>query len=191
MVPMKSPQFTKILLDTALGKTVYTICFFVVLVNSIVLAFMFENEFTIAVALIMVGILGIFIVVSAVVSTNEAFESLTWPKANATLGICKVSGGVKGSYYPAVNYSFEIAGQAYQGNAYILGDRTYSQSAAEKIIAEILSSKDNFTVSYNPVDPSMNVVKPGINSVHYVRAIVGIAIVGMVIFELAGWTNFS
>ncbi len=60
----------------------------------------------------------------------------------------------------------------------------------ENIVAEILSSKDGFMVSYNPSDPSMNVAKPGVNSVHYVRALVGIGIVGMVVFELVGWSNF-
>ncbi len=192
---MKSPRFMKILLDTALGKNVYTICFLVVVVNSVVLAVMFENVFTITVSLILVGIFGIFIVVSAVVSTSEAIESLKWPKVNATLGICKVSthsgGPGSTSYYPSVNYSFEIDGQAYNGNFYILGSRTYSQSTVEKIIADILSNRDSFMVSYNPADPSMNVVKPGINSVHYVRALVGIAIVGMVVFELLGWSNFT
>ena len=185
----------KILLDTALGKSIYTVYFLVVMVISIVLALLLENAFAITVSLVLVGIFGVFIMVSAVVSTDEAIESLRWPKANATLGICKVSthmggGAGSGSCYPTVQYSFEINGQAYHGNSYTLGDRTYSRSTVENIIAEILSNKDSFMVCYNPTDPSMNVVKPGVNSVHYVRALVGIGIVGMVVFELVGWTNF-
>jgi hypothetical protein len=190
---MKRQQGMKLLLDIALGKSVYTICFLAVTVCSVVLALKLENEIATTVALILVGIFGVFIIVTAVVTTNEAIESLRWPKVNATLGICKVSGGIgiHDLYYPSVNYSFEIDGQVFHGNTYILGDQTYSRSTVEDMIAEILSNKDSFMVSYNPSDPSMNVVKPGINSVHYVRALTGIAIVGMVVFELAGWTHFS
>ncbi len=185
----------KFLLNIALGKSIYTLYFFIVMAVSIALALLLKNILIINFSLVLVCILGVFIMISAVVSTSEAVESLKWPKVNAKLGISKVSTHSVGnigseSYYPTVQYSFEIDGQNYSGNTYTLGERTYSRPAVEKIIQTVQSHKDTLAISYNPTDPSINVVKPGINGVHYIRALVGISITGITILELCGWVNF-
>ncbi len=122
--------------------------------------------------------------VAAVVSTSEAVESVRWPKANATLGICRVSrAGIEShSYSPSVQYSFEVDGQAYQGNSYNFAATNYSRSTVEKMIGDLLSNRDSFMIRYDPTDPSKNVVIPGVKTVHYIRALVGIAIVGICVF---------
>jgi hypothetical protein len=184
----------KFLLDIALGKSIYTIYFFVVLTISIIVALYLETELAINIALALVCVFGIFIIVSAVVSGNEAIESLGWPKTRAKLGICKVSthGSGRGldGYCPGVQYSLEVDGQTYNGNRYVLGERSYGRDAVEIMISDIESKRDNLLVSYDPADPSVNVIKPGINEVHYVSALVGVGITGMAISELCGWTHF-
>ena len=100
--------------------------------------------------------------------------------------ICKVSdfgSFEERSYRPNVQYSFEVGDQTYYGNSYILGERTWGRSAVEKMVSEMESRRDDFSVSYSPADPSMNVVIPGINSVHVVRALTGIGIVGATVLE--------
>ncbi|VAW97397.1 hypothetical protein MNBD_GAMMA21-2503 [hydrothermal vent metagenome] len=187
----------KFLLNIALGKSVYTVYFFIIMTAAIILAYYFESKLTINLALSLVSILGIFIIISAVVSSSEAVDSSGWPKIKAKLGICKVS--VSGlsvgntgatTYQPTIQYSFDVNNQTYYGNSYILGERTYNRPAVVRIINDIKSNKDDFTISYNPVDPSMNVVKPGLNAVHYIRALVGAAIAVFTVFELSGWSNY-
>ena len=185
----------KLLLKIALGKSVYTVYFMLAMAASIISAVYFESVLAINMALVFVSILGIFIIVSALFSTNEAIESLSWPKSNAELGMCKVSTHSVGnigseSYYPTIQYTFEVDGKAYHGDSYILGERTYSRIIAEKIINNLQSNKDNFRISYNPNNPSMSVVRPGINEVHYVRVLVGLAIFIFTICELFNWTNY-
>lgn len=77
---MKKQKSMNLLLAIALGKSVYTIIFLVVMVCSGVLALKLQNELATTVALVLVGIFGGFIIVTAVVTTNEAIESLIWPK---------------------------------------------------------------------------------------------------------------
>ena len=188
----------KLLLDIALGKSIYTVYFFVVLAISIVLALYLESVLAINIALVLVCVFGVFTSVSAVVSTNEAIESLGWPNASAKLVSCRVAtfstlkfnGSKTQSSSPGVQYSFEVGGQTYTGNSYILGQRTYSEREVEKIISDVKSKGDSLLVSYDPADPSMNVLKPGINEVHYVRALVGVGIIGLTVSELFGWTHF-
>jgi hypothetical protein len=192
----KWSQSMKLLLDIALGRSIYTVYFFVALAISIVLAWYLETELAIKIALGFVCVMGVFIAVTAIATVDEAIESLGWPKANAKLGICKVWGHTGSphmnseSYSPFVEYSFELNDQSYSGNSYILGTRTYSLNATEKIVGDIKSKGDSLLVSYNPADPSVNVLKPGINEVHYIRALVAVAIIGFTVSELGGWTHY-
>jgi len=185
----------KLLLNIALGKSIYTVLFSLVTVASILSALYLESTFSINLALIFVSIFGVFIMVSALASSTEAVESLSWPKTKAILGICKVSTHSVGnigseSYYPTIQYSFVVNDKTYHGRNYILGDRTYSRLAVEKIIDNVNLNKDDFEVSYNPSDPSLNVIKPGVNEVHYVRGLVGLAVIVFCICELFEWTHF-
>jgi len=185
----------KLLLNIALGKSVYTVYFMLAMAASIMSAVYLESILAINVALVFVSIFGVFIIISALFSTNEAIESLSWPKVNAELGVCKVSTHSVGnigseSYYPTIQYSFDVDGKTYHGNNYSWGERTYSRSIVEKIINNIQSNKDNFRISYNPNNPTMSVLRPGINEVHYVRALVGLAVFIFAICELFNWTNY-
>jgi len=185
----------RLLLKIALGKSVYTIYFFIAMAISIISAAYLESTYAINIALVFVSIFGLFIILSSFVSTKEAVESLSWPKIKAELGICKVSTHSVGnigseSYYPSIQYKFVVDGQTYHGNSYIFGSRTYSHQAVDNIIKDISLYKDNFLISYNPENPSMNVIKPGINEVHYIRTIVGLAVVIFTLCELFKWTNY-
>ena len=181
----------KLLLDIALGKSIYTVCFFMALVVAIARAYYFETVLAINIALVLVCVLGVFIAVTAVVTGNEAIESLVWPKTNAKLDVCTVfSGGMDDGHSLVVQYSLEVNGQTYFGNSYILGTMNYGRNAAEKIVSDLKSKGDSLLVSYDPADPSVNVLKPGMNVVHYVRALTGVGIIGFTVFELFGWTHF-
>jgi len=185
----------KFLINIALGKSIFSTFFFIAMASSIISAVYYESTLTINIALIFVAIFGLFIIIAAFVSSSDANESLSWPRINAELDICKVSTHSVGqigseSYYPTVTYSFTVNNKKYSGKRYSLGDRTYSRLAAEKIINSILLNKENFEISYNPEDPSINVVKPGVNEVHLVRALTGLAVFIFSLSELFNWTNF-
>lgn len=138
-------------------------------------------------------ILGIFILITGMVSMQEGRQSFRWPRANAKLkGATLLShSGSKGgmSYSPKFNCSFVIDGQEYEGTQY---DFSASYTSKEKAQNKVIEVKNMLPllVHYKPEDPSINVIHPGVHFVAYLRLLVGICGIVIPIMSLLGYIQY-
>lgn len=140
-----------------------------------------ENMFWLILTWVMLSILGVFVTLGAYVSYIEASQSIRWPTVSAKLLSSRVSSGIgtgnKHTYRPIVEYEFSYLGKQYKGNTIDYSGRSGSKSWAKKVITDLQQKGIALRVSVNPDDPQMNVLKPGIRLVHYLRYIIGPAMI--------------
>ncbi len=114
------------------------------------------------------GALGVWLVITSRKQSQKAAASQGWPSAVAQITLSGVrqgrshdsEGDLQISYYPYVQYTYQVAGTSYQGDKITFGARkTYSSSA--KAAAELArySLGAQVRVFYNPENPSEAVLE--------------------------------
>ncbi|TQV87022.1 DUF3592 domain-containing protein [Aliikangiella coralliicola] len=166
-----SSSFVKIVT----GRSVYSISFLLIFMLVAPLAFFTEYEWLDSVAWCMATILGFFIFATGVITLKEAKDSPTWPKAEARLISSSLtwhtSNGSK-RYAPKIHCQFRVGEQDYSGTEYDFSASYTKKSEAEEKL-KLVKAMQPFWVFYKPGDPSVNVIQPGIHSVHFARMVIG------------------
>jgi len=138
-------------------------------------------------------ILGIFIFITGVVNVQEGRQSFHWPRANAKLKSARlqVQTGNKGgrSYSPKIVCTFIVGGQEYEGAEYDFSSSYSAKVKSEKKVAEVKAMQP-LLVHYKPEDPSINVIKPGLHFVAFLRLLVGLAAVVISAMSWLGYISY-
>ena len=135
-------------------------------------------------------VLGFFIFITGIVTLNEARASKTWPQTIAKLKSASLGyrSGSKGGrlYYPVVKVEFKVDGQSYSGTEYDFSASAEQKDKAEQKRQEIKQAHPLW-VYYNPKNPAMNVIHPGVHFVHSLRLILGL---GMMVIVSLSWLGY-
>jgi len=162
----------------ALFALVYILAFIGVVLTAVMTD---GNPFWVNVSWVMLSILGVFVCVGAYVSHQQATHSNKWPTVSATLTSTRVVGGIatgnRSTYSPLAEYEFTYLGKKYKGNTIDYSAVSGSQAWANKVIAKLQQRGIALLVSVNPQNPKMNVLNPGVRLVHYLRYIIGPAMI--------------
>ena len=145
------------------------------------------NPFWVKASWSMLSLLGIFVSIGAYVSHQEASQSKRWPTVSAKLLSTRVSSGLatgnQHTYSPVAEYEFSYMGKKYRGNTIDYSAASGSQAWAQKVIDQLQQRGIALVVSVNPENPEMNVLNPGVRLVHYMRYLIGPA---MIVIGLLG-----
>jgi len=129
----------------------------------------------------MLALLGVFITITAFVSHAEARQSKRWPKVSAKLlstGIRSSLGSGDGSNYtPVASYEYSYLGNDYTGSTIDFSASSGSENWAKKVIQQLEDKGIALTANVNPQNPEMSVLNPGVRLVHYLRYLIGPAMV--------------
>lgn len=141
-----------------------------------------------AIAWFMLITLGIFILITGVVTLKEAKDSVNWPTvtselSSASLTFSTGNSGVK-SYAPVIKCKFDLDGSTYTGTEYDFSASYTSKDKAQNKI-DLVKKMTPLVVYYKPSDPKISVIHPGVHSTHYLRLIIGIAVITVAIFIIA------
>ena len=134
-------------------------------------------------------ICGSLITLYGIETYNEARASKHWPKCEVASFKCSLDSqrGNKGLVYaPKVDCTFYIDGTRWHGTLYDFGGVYEGKREAEEKVQKI-NSMSSLTISYNPEDPSINVIYPGPRFTHCLRIILGPAVIALYIFYLMDW----
>ena len=171
---MSLKHIGNIILQTAVGRTIYSYLFLLAFCIVVPLAIFAQVRALFDVAWVISIILGIFIFTSGVVTTKEAYQSKLWPTVTVSDFECSLN--IHSSKYsPSVECLFEVNGEIYSGTQYDFSD-SYSSKASARMKIEKVKNRRYIEVYYNPLNPSMNVLNPGVRVVHFLRLIIGAAI---------------
>ncbi len=129
----------------------------------------------------MLSLLGVFVSIGAYVSHQEASQSNKWPTVSATLLSTRVASGMatgnKQTYSPVAEYEFSYLGKKYKGDTIDYSAVSGSKAWANKVISQLQQQGVALVVSVNPDNPQMSVLHPGVRLVHYLRYIIGPAMI--------------
>ena len=134
-------------------------------------------------------IIGILITIHGIETYNEARASKHWPKCEVAWFRCSLDSQKSGkglSYAPKVDCTFYIDGTMWHGTLYDFGGVYEGKREAEEKVQKI-NSMDSLTISYNPEDPSINVIYPGPRFTHCLRIFLGPAVIALYISYLMDW----
>ncbi len=138
-------------------------------------------------------ILGIFIFITGVVNVQEGRQSFHWPRVNAKLKSVRlqIQTGSKGgrSYSPKITCTFIVDGQKYEGTEYDFSSSYTAKEKAEKKVTEV-KAMEPLLVHYKPEDPSINVIKPGLHFVAFLRLLLGLAAVVISVMSWVGYISY-
>ena len=170
----------------ATGRSAYSISFLLIFMVVAPFALFTDYKWLDTIAWLMTTILGLFIFITGFVTIKEAKNSHKWPKVEARLISASLTWhtteGQK-RYAPKIHCKFHVGNCEYSGTEY-----DFSASYTNKLKAEeklkLVKTMKPLWVFYKPEEPSVNVIQPGIHSVHFVRVIIGAA--GMIV-ALLSW----
>lgn len=138
-------------------------------------------------------ILGIFILITGIVSIQEGLQSFHWPQATVKLKSATLlsHSGSKGgvSYSPKINCSFVINGHEYEGTEYDFSASYTSKEKAQKKVVKVKNMLP-LLIHYKPENPNINVIHPGVHFVAYVRLLVGIGGISIPVMSLLGYIQY-
>lgn len=168
----------KVIQETLTGKifiSIYIACY----IMTGLIALKYQTKEAIAGSLVMTFFLGILIAVYAIASSNKAYQSKSWCLAKMNLVNCYVrkdrsqTGKV---YKPIVKYEFWVNDQRYTGKNIDFSQTGKSKKKAYKIIKSLNKRAENLRVYYNPKNPQVNVIEPGLYSIQIRKFIFGSAL---------------
>jgi len=173
-------------LDIATGRSTKVYWFFIPFMFVVPVAVFTDYVWLDHIGWAMTLIMGFFIFITGIVTLQEARASKTWPQTIAKLKSASLGyrSGSKGGllYYPVVKVEFKVDGQSYSGTEYDFSASAEQKYKAEQKLQEIKQAHPLW-IYYNPNDPAMNVIHPGVSLVHFLRLILGLGI--MVIVPLS------
>jgi hypothetical protein len=136
---------------------------------------------------------GIWSVASMRERAFEAYSSIGWPTAPATITQAQVvpretvdrKGRRQTNYFPIVEYTYVVDGQSYRGTRFrFWPGGTSNPDQWQRMVAEFQTSRPP-TVRYKPSDPSVSVVVPGPDGLDVLFAAGGvIAAIGGLLFAI-------
>ncbi len=123
-------------------------------------------------------------------------HSAMWVETDAIISSVKVRTSVHSAgdslrrgnlYYPQISYGYIVDGKHYSSHKWKL--RTEHESYAQRDEAVRAAAKykngDTITAYYNQDEPSVAVLKPGVNFTDYISLLVGL------LFGLTGWMLYK
>lgn len=176
----------KVIQEAVTGKifiSVYIACY--VITGSVALKY--QTEEAIRLGLIMTFFLGILITIYAIASSTKAYKSKSWCQAKMNLVNCYVrkdrskTGKV---YKPIVKYEFWVNDQRYTGKNIDFSQTNKSKKKACQIIKSLNKHAENLRVYYNPKNPKVNVIEPGLYSIQIRKFIFGPALSAIALLYL-------
>jgi hypothetical protein len=174
----------------ATGRSHYSTLFLVIFMFIAPAAMFTQYSWLDAIGWVMTIILGIFILITGLVSWQEGRASHRWPRVKVKLKSAHLQAhsGSKGgmSYSPKVNCSFLIDGEEITGTEYDFSASYTSKSKAKKKVDEV-KAMNPLLVHYKPEDPSINVIHPGVHFVAFLRVLIGLA---AVIISSLSWSGY-
>lgn len=164
----------KIFMAIAVGRSKYSTFFLLVFMVVAPAAVFIRNDTLEFIAWLMLCILGLFVTISGIITFKEAQDSHLWPKALANVKKIHLSRASSNNLYaPVIECTFEVDGKTYNGTLYDFSSSCSSKSSAEQKLEEIQEIASTLMVYYKPSEPSINVIKPGVKLVHYLRLLIG------------------
>lgn len=168
----------------------YIVCFLCVIIGSM---FSTGDSLWAKTAWSMLALLGLFVTLTGVMSIKIASGSREWPKTTARrIKSWIAEDRTNGSaliYSPMVEYEYEVAGKNYAGDCIDFSSQSGSQRWAQKVLDEIGASRDYIQVHYSPNDHAISVICPGLRFVHFLRLLIGIAMILVGIVAAIGVEN--
>ncbi len=175
---MTGNKFINLVTKNSLFVFIYIVSFTAVGLTAIMTD---GNPFWVKLSWAMLSILGVFVSLGAYFSHQEASQSNKWPTVSAKILMTKVMSGIatgnQHTYSPLVEYEFSYLGKKFKGNTIDYSAVSGSKAWAEKVVTELQQRGGTLTVSVNPDNPEMNVLNPGIRLVHYLRYLIGPAMI--------------
>jgi hypothetical protein len=116
-------------------------------------------------------------------SAKLGFETVAWPRAEATFLDKKVSvsedaskhnGTRDQSIFTSVVYAYDAAGHNYTASGFERGGFGMLSEADSIKLAQRVSIGDKATVAYNPANPAEAYLKPGVPNIAYMIGGVGL-----------------
>ena len=100
---------------------------------------------------------------------NRAYESRGWPNTQGTITSSYIkkenrkdsNNRYKTTYYPKVNYQYQVEGKYYSCNRIAFGGVSGGKRSKAKKVVDRYPSGKKVTVYYNPQDPGVAVLKAG------------------------------
>lgn len=182
------------LLNIATGRSIYSTWFFILWSFSIPFAFIFRPPWLILYAWAGALVMGLFILVTGIVTLTEARASHNWPKTraeNLKLGVQRRHGSRGGALYtPNIQCQFNVGNESFRGTRLDFGDRWSSEAWARQKVTELEQRKDCLQLYYNPKDPNLNVIYPGVRFVHYLRIWLGMIVLVIASLGISGRLDF-
>lgn len=184
-------MFFKVIKEIVRGKAFFCL-FFLFYTVIIWWAVLSGQPIAIKATWIMTFLLGIIIVIVGIVTSIDAFQSTSWSIIRAKLTACKVKkiSDVDGSTYkPLVVYQFRVGDRHYFGSNYDFSDISGSQITATRKIEslnKLVDSEGYINVYYKPSEPELNVIFPGIHSIHGIRLVLGLVMMVISFLTLSG-----
>ena len=179
-------MFNKIIVEITRGKVfpcIFLLCYSVVLP----LAFIQQNPLMIRIAWWMSLALGLIVILHGIVSWIDAYQSKNWPRVKAELKQCLVRYSQSDEVYkPVVKYEFYLKSKKYTGRHIDFSDMYGSKASAEAKVNRVKDRADDLYVYYKPNDPTLNVIEPGIHTIHPIRLVFGIAVTVISILGIVG-----
>jgi len=112
-----------------------------------------------------------------------AVESWSWETAAGKIlrsGSAQVQTQNGINYKPDVSYEYEVGQTKYRGETFSIGNLTFSGNKAQTIISQMLRHYPQGArtqIYYNPKNPKMSVLEPGIKVQHLLLPVVALAII--------------
>lgn len=92
----------------------------------------------------------------------RANQSRTWPTAQGLIQNSSMERGGKGEYWARVTYDFTVNATAFHGTRVAFGDYGSSVSSHAQDIVNRYPKGKTVTVYYNPRNPQMCLLEPGV-----------------------------
>jgi hypothetical protein len=134
-------------------------------------------------------IMSVFMLAGAGVGTwawvahQRGRKSLEWPHVQGTVTASLVRTSQSdsgGSYYPAVDYEYQVGGQKYESSRIGVGGAASVNSLAAEAVVSKYAPGTKVAVYYDPAKPGYAVLEPGANN----RLVWSLAAGGLFAFSL-------
>lgn len=189
----RTSQDKSILLSIALGEHVYATWFLLLCMVVFPAAFFLRYPWLVNCAWVLLFVLGLFVFITGYVSGKQALASRQWPKAECTLeslGMKSQRNNRHLSYRPDIGCRFTVSGSVYEGTEFDLGTAYESKTKVQNKL-DTLEKQLPLFVYYDPNDPAINTLHPGLRSVHWLRLLFGSVAMAVPVASLMGWVVWS
>lgn len=173
-------------LKVATGRSGYSLLFLVAFMLVAPAAIFTDYSWLDHLGWFMLIVLGLFILVTGIVTYQEGKDSRQWPTAIASSPRYSLTWHTSKNsrrYRPKVECTFEVAGQEFTGVEYDFSSNYTSKEKAQALLDEVKLIQP-LTLHYKPTDPTVNVIYPGPHFVHYARVFIGVA---MMVIGALSW----